>query len=131
MKVMPGRDPGQDSRRGREDWFTGVVWQDPLLEDAEAGVRAVWVTFEPAARTNWHRHADSQLLYVLTGRGRVANRDGDTSEIRAGDLVHIPPGEEHWHGAGPATNMTHLAVTIGETDWLAPVSAEDYEAVAG
>lgn len=123
---MRGRAPQQGSRRAPEEWFTGVVWQDPLFEDAEADVKAAWVVFEPAARTHWHRHEHSQLLHVLAGQGRVANRHGDASEMRAGDLIHIPPGEEHWHGAGPSTLMMHLAVTIGATAWLDPVTDEAY-----
>nr|MBA2581036.1 cupin domain-containing protein [Thermoleophilaceae bacterium] len=45
---------------------------------------------------------------------------------RAGDLVHIPGGEEHWHGAGPSTLVVHLAITIADTDWLDAVSDADY-----
>ena len=127
MKVISGADRAQGSRRGPEEWFTGVVWQEPVFEDeAQATVKAVWVVFEPAARTHWHRHADSQLLHVIVGRGRVASRAGEASEIRAGDLVHVPPGEEHWHGAGPSTLMVHLAITIADTDWLEEVSEQDY-----
>ena len=127
MKVVPGADPAQGSRRAPEEWFTGVVWQEPVFEDAaHPNVKAAWVIFEPGARTHWHRHTDSQLLHVVAGRGRVANRAGESSEMRAGDLVHIPGGEEHWHGAGPSTLVVHLAITIADTDWLDAVSDDDY-----
>ena len=37
--------------RARSEWFTGTVWQDPLLEAPEpARVKMVRVTFEPGAR---------------------------------------------------------------------------------
>ena len=60
-------------------------------------------------------------------------RGGDVVAIRAGDTVRTPPGEWHWHGAGPRTFMTHLAVVEaaedGTTaDWDAHVAPEDYPA---
>ncbi|HEY3522605.1 MAG TPA: cupin domain-containing protein [Candidatus Limnocylindrales bacterium] len=74
------------------------------------------VTFRDGARTRWHSHAQGQLLYVLEGEGRVATR-GAEAEIGPGDLVAASPGEEHWHGAADDTDMTHLALSFGETTW--------------
>src|SRR4028119_1835906 len=99
------------TRRGPANWFTGTVWQDLIIEaEPPARLRAVVVRFDPGARTAWHTHPLGQTLYVTTGSGRVQSWGGPVRDIRAGDVVWIPPGEKHWHGAAPATGMTHVAM---------------------
>ena len=119
------------TRRGPEEWFTGTVWLDasPAGESPDAGMFRV--SFEPGARTNWHTHPEGQILYVVTGEGR-AQREGEPAvEIGPGDVVYFAPGEKHWHGARPDTFMSHVAVnpastTDGGTDWMEPVTEEEY-----
>ena len=129
MHVIPlGAAP---TRRARADWFTGTVWQDPIVEAPEpARVRATRVSFEPAARTAWHTHPLGQTLYVLSGIGRVQAWDGPVREIRAGDAVWIPPGEKHWHGAAPDHGMVHLAIQEARDGvhvaWLEQVDDQQY-----
>src|SRR4051794_5523005 len=90
------------SRQASSDWFTGSVWQDPIVEaPAPARVRALRVTFAPGARTAWHTHPLGQTLHVVAGVGLTQTRGGQPRYIRPGDTVWIPPGEEHWHGAAP------------------------------
>ena len=87
------------------------------------------VEFEPGARTNWHRHSGPQLLLVKEGRGLVQKWGEPVREISAGDAVGIEPNEKHWHGAAPGTRMTHFAVNLNlTTDWLEPVSDDQYRA---
>jgi quercetin dioxygenase-like cupin family protein len=122
---------GSPTRRASADWFTGTVWQDPIIEaPAPARIRAARVSFEPGARTAWHTHPLGQTLHILSGVGRVQAWGGPVREIRPGDTVWIPPGEKHWHGAAPATGMVHLAlhehVDGTHVNWLEPVSDEDY-----
>jgi quercetin dioxygenase-like cupin family protein len=74
------------------------------------------VTFRDGARTRWHSHAGGQLLYVLEGTGRVATHD-DEAAVGPGDVVVAAPGEEHWHGADDGGDMTHVALSFGETTW--------------
>lgn len=117
--------------RASSDWFTGTVWQDPVIEAPEpARVRALRVSFEPGARTAWHTHPLGQTLHVLSGTGRVGLRGQSPRVIRAGDTVWIPPGEEHWHGAAPTTGMVHLAMQEADNgrtaDWLEQVAEDDY-----
>ena len=119
------------SRRTPADYFTGTVWQDPIIEaPAPARVRSARVSFEPGARTAWHTHPLGQTLYVIAGTGRVQTWGGPIREIRAGDVVWIPPGEKHWHGATPTTAMTHIAIEEeldGKwADWMEKVSDEQY-----
>jgi quercetin dioxygenase-like cupin family protein len=66
----------------------------------------------------------------VAGCGRI-QRDGDLiTEIRAGDMVWIEPGEKHWHGAAPLTAMSHIAIQEyldGEAaDWFEQVSDAQY-----
>jgi quercetin dioxygenase-like cupin family protein len=110
--------------------FTGRVWADPVLP-AEDGIMVNNVFFEPAARTHWHTHAQAQVLHVVAGAGRVQSRDGSGSALQAGDTVHIPAGEEHWHGAAPGSFLLHLAVSVGPTDWLDAVTDDDYASATG
>lgn len=117
--------------RGPPSYFTGTVWQDPIIEAPEPSrVRAVRVSFEPGARTAWHTHPLGQTLHVLYGVGRVQLWGEPVREIRAGDSVFILPGEKHWHGASPDIGMAHLAiqesVNGSPVDWLEPVSEEQY-----
>jgi quercetin dioxygenase-like cupin family protein len=121
------------SGKGPSDWFTGTVRIDPLFSAPEpARVNGASVTFEPGARTAWHTHPLGQTLIVTAGLGRVQREGGPIEEIRPGDVVWIPPGEKHWHGASPATAMTHIAIqeSLGGkvVDWLEPVSDAQYGA---
>ena len=121
----------QASRRGPAEYFTGEVRIDPLFEAPEpARAAGASVTFEPGARTAWHTHPLGQTLVVTAGRGRAQRWGGPVEEIGPGDVVWFAPGEKHWHGAGPETAMTHIAVQEkleGRTvDWLEPVSDEQY-----
>ena len=79
------------------------------------------VSFPAGERSHWHRHPGGQFLYFTDGRGRVGTRDGEVARVDAGDLVHAPPGEEHWHGAAEDAGVTHLAVNLGATEWLEEV----------
>ena len=85
------------TRKASPEYFTGTVWQDPIIEAAEpARVRALKVAFEPGARTAWHTHPLGQTLYIISGTGLMGLRNEETQLVRAGDTVWIPPNEEHW-----------------------------------
>ncbi|MEW6673082.1 MAG: cupin domain-containing protein [Thermodesulfobacteriota bacterium] len=126
------RNGTQASVKGPVDCFTGTVRIDPLFLKADDPARATGasVTFEPGARTAWHSHPLGQTLIVTAGCGRVQREVGLIEEIRPGDVVWIPPGEKHWHGAPPSTSMTHIAIQEqlnGSTaNWMEKVSDEQY-----
>jgi len=79
---------------------------------------AAVVRFEAGARNHWHSHSGGQLLHVIEGEGWVQVRGQEPERIRLHDTVAADPGEEHWHGAGGHSPMSHLAVAAGETRWL-------------
>ena len=109
------------------DHFTGSVWNS-RISDPEDGVKLLGVQFAPGSRTDWHTHPGGQLLYVVSGSGLVQTADGVTIAISPGDVVEAPPGEIHWHGAGPDSPMMHLSITSGgDTEWEGRVSDEEYD----
>jgi quercetin dioxygenase-like cupin family protein len=121
------------SGQGPADYFTGSVRVDPLASPPEpARVAVAHVTFEPGARTAWHTHPLGQTLIVTQGCGWVQRAGGPREEIRPGDVVWIPPGEKHWHGATATTGMSHIAaherLNGSPVEWLELVSEEEYGA---
>jgi quercetin dioxygenase-like cupin family protein len=125
------RSGSQPSRQGSPDYFTGSVRVDSLFE-AQDPARASGgrVTFEPGARSAWHTHPLGQILIVTAGTGWVQQWGSPKEEIREGDVVRIPPGQKHWHGATATTSMTHIAIQEqldGKVvEWMEKVSDEQY-----
>jgi 4-carboxymuconolactone decarboxylase len=131
IKIM--RDGSQQSRSGAAENFTGSVRIDPLFDATDpARASGASVTFAPAARTAWHSHALGQVLIVTGGVGRVQRWGDPIDEIRTGDVVWIPSGQKHWHGASPNNSMTHIGIVEnpeGErTTWMEQVSDAQFSA---
>ncbi len=130
--------PRKETTRGPAETFTGEVWLDTIYhpEPPRRG-RINAVRFTPGARSAWHRHALGQTLYVTEGVGIVQPRGEEAVEIRAGDIVEIPAGEVHWHGAAARHYMCHLSITElpedgrPEIDWQDHVTDEEYREAAG
>ena len=102
---------GIKSMAGPSEWFTGVVYIDPVAVPSGASrLSASSVHFTPGARTAWHTHPNGQTIFVTEGLGLAQRRGGVIEVIRPGDRVFFEPGEEHWHGAAPTRFMTHLAM---------------------
>ncbi|MBK0678702.1 cupin domain-containing protein [Klebsiella oxytoca] len=121
----------QPSSAGPEQNFTGSVFVDSRFKaTAPARVGGGVVTFAPGARTAWHTHPLGQTLIVTAGVGRVQKWGDAVQEIRPGDLVWIPPGVKHWHGASPTMGMSHIAISESldgkSVDWMEKVSDEQY-----
>jgi quercetin dioxygenase-like cupin family protein len=126
------KSDAQLSGKGPAEHFTGTVHVKPLFGAmAPSPMAGASVTFEPGARTAWHTHPMGQVLIVTAGAGWVQVGDNPVETVRPGDVVHIPPGVKHWHGATATTSMTHVAIVEqldGKTvDWLGPVSDEQYQ----
>jgi len=117
---------------GPAQHFTGKV-QIEILQTPVPPERTSTgsVHFDAGACTAWHTHPPGQTLVVTAGVGRVQVLGGALQEIKVGDVVHIPPGVRHWHGAAPTSAMTHIAITEasdGKTvDWIERVSDAQYE----
>ena len=126
--ARPGAQP---SNRGPAEFFTGSARVDPLFPaTAPSRMSGALVTFEPGARTAWHAHPVGQVLIVTVGLGSVQREGSPVEEIRPGDVVWIPPGVKHWHGATAATGMSHIAVLEAvdgrNTEWMEHVTDGRY-----
>lgn len=125
------RSGSQQPYQAPADNFTGSVRVTPLFPVVTPSrVAGASVTFGPGARTNWHTHPLGQILIVTAGTGWVQQWGGSIQEIREGDVVRIPSGQKHWHGATATTSMTHIAVQEqldGKTvEWMEKVSDEQF-----
>lgn len=116
---------------GSDDHFTGKVRIVSLFAGtAPSRATGGQVSFAPGARTVWHAHPLGQTLIVTAGSGRIQSWGGPLQEIKTGDVVAIPPGIKHWHGASPGSSMTHIAIqeaSAGKTaEWMEKVSDAQY-----
>jgi 4-carboxymuconolactone decarboxylase len=132
QSVKVTRSGSQPSAKGSAEHFTGSVTIDPLFSaNAPSHTSGGRVSFEPGARTAWHSHPLGQTLMLTAGRGWVQQWGGQVEEMRQGDVVWIPPGVKHWHGATPSTSVTHIAIQEslnGKTaEWMEKVSDEQYK----
>ncbi|MCG5047222.1 cupin domain-containing protein [Pectobacterium brasiliense] len=130
-KLKITRSGSHPSQPGSESYFSGNVRIDaPFQSTAPARVGGATVTFEPGARTAWHTHPLGQTLIVTQGRGWLQEWGGEIQEINQGDIVWIPEGVKHWHGATVQTAMTHIAIAESlngtPVEWLEKVSDEQY-----
>lgn len=131
LTVVRGTPPSEPAPAEN---FTGTVRVGGWFEsEAPARTYGATVAFEPGARTYWHVHPLGQTLIVTGGTGRVQHWDGPVQEIRPGDVVRIPPGAKHWHGASPGAPMTHVALVERpddgpSTEWMEEVTDDQYAA---
>jgi 4-carboxymuconolactone decarboxylase len=139
------RSGSQPSLGGPAEHFTGSARIDPLFQANDpARTSGARITFEPGARTAWHTHPLGQILIVTAGIGRVQRWGDPVEEIRQGDVVRIPPGQKHWHGASPNTALTHIAIVeqldgktadwmekVTDVQYLAPIRAQAAPSVSG
>ena len=94
------------------------------------------VTFEPKCRNNWHiHHGNRQILICVTGRGWYQEWGKSAIALNPGDVVDIPEGVKHWHGAQTDSWFQHVVAHIAventqpgsePNEWLEPVSDEQY-----
>ena len=125
------RSGARSPAKGADEHFTGSASIDRLFsENPPSHTFGASVTFGPGARTDWHSHPLGQTLIVTAGRGWVQQWGGQAQEIRQGDVVWIPSGIKHWHGAAADTTMTHIGIQEsldGKTvEWMEKVSDEQY-----
>lgn len=131
MEIL--RHDAQPPTPGPADYFTGTVRiASRFQREAPARIGGAIVTFEPGARTAWHTHPLGQTLVVTAGLGLIQREGEAIEEIRPGDIVLIPPGVRHWHGATPTSSMTHIAMAEAldgrGVDWMEPVTDAQYTA---
>lgn len=113
-------------------FFTGQTYLKMLSpNDVVFNAPVANVTFEPAARTNWHKHSGGQILLVTAGEGRYQERGKEIQKLQPGDVIRIAPEVEHWHGAAPTSWFSHISletnVPNNNVTWMDPVSDKQYQ----
>lgn len=131
MNIKITQSGSQPSNVGPESYFTGKVRIDaPFSGSEDARIGGATVTFEPGARTAWHTHPLGQTLIVTQGRGWLQEVGSEIREINQGDIVWIPQGVKHWHGATPENSMTHIAIAESlngsPVEWMEKVTDAQY-----
>jgi quercetin dioxygenase-like cupin family protein len=111
--------------------FTGTVWVKILIPKSAYIKYSIGnVTFEPNGKSNWHAHPAGQILLVTDGKGFYQERGKPIKPLNKGDVVVCDANIEHWHGASPDNQMSHVTVTNYKGDlgvvWLKPVTDEEY-----
>lgn len=109
--------------------FTGRVNLSKILESADGDPMALYrVKFDASARTDWHAHQGTQVLYVESGVCRIQTLGEPVQEVHAGNVIVIDEEEKHWHGASPAGQMVHIAIGLYvTTSWFDAVTDEEYQ----
>ena len=125
------RSDSLQPKKASAEYFTGSVQVQELFPAYDPSrTSGGKVTFEPGARSAWHTHPLGQILIVTDGTGWVQQWGGPIEEIRKGDVVRIPAGVKHWHGATPSTVMTHIAIQEQlngkAVEWMEKVRDEQY-----
>ena len=117
-----------DKNTAYQKYFIGQSYLNSLIPaDDNIDVHVANVTFEPGCRNNWHIHHDGyQLLLVTAGEGWYQEKGKPARLLHPGDTVAIHQGVEHWHGATKDSWFSHIAITKGTTEWLAPVTDAEY-----
>jgi quercetin dioxygenase-like cupin family protein len=141
-------------RERKEEKYQGKFTNDDfdILEIVDANTsqeqEVYYVIFNNGCRTRPHIHASDQTLVAVKGRGIVVlvqkieiNGDGKSAiikplsegssspsviELSDGDVVCVPAGTLHWHGAleknsNGLNHFSHLAIrkrTDAETIWF-------------
>jgi 4-carboxymuconolactone decarboxylase len=131
LAVSISRNGSRETRTTTGGNFTGTAHIEYLFRAPEpARAYGATVTFEPGARTAWHSHALGQTLIVTAGTGLVQSWGEPVQDMRQGDVVWIPPGVKHWHGAASGSTVTHISVSErledSPTEWMESVSDEQY-----
>jgi 4-carboxymuconolactone decarboxylase len=134
QEIVVMRRGGGAGTVGDAEHFTGVARIDRfLVEKAPSRLSGATVTFEAGARTAWHSHPLGQTLIVTAGRGWVQRWGGPAQEMREGDVVWIPAGVKHWHGAAANAGVTHVGIQESvdgkSVEWMEKVSDGEYRSV--
>ncbi len=93
------------------DQFTGAAWTRQLSSMKESDSRVYNVTFAPGSRNNWHSHKYGQVLLCTNGTGYYQEKGKAARRLQPGDVVEIPAGIVHWHGAAPDSQFSHVGFT--------------------
>ena len=123
MKVVTMSNVSKEAAPMTGGLMTGTqVWRQSILQpDDSNNFNFAIVSFDPGSRNKFHKHSGDQILIITEGTGKVAT-DTEVVTVSEGDVVVIPAGENHWHGAPDDSGMAHITVTVkgSETEQTEP-----------
>ena len=122
MKVINVADVAEQSADDNPLFTGGHVSRQPIVTpDMGAYFNMSVVNFESGAKNKFHTHTSDQVLVVTAGTGIVAT-ESEEHRVSVGTIIHVPAGEKHWHGAGPDSSFSHIALTSvdSKTEQLEP-----------
>ena len=113
MKKVTMRDVAKTKAEMTGGLMTGTqVWRQAILQPEDSSnFNFAIVAFDAGSRNKFHKHSGDQILIITEGTGKVAT-DNEVLTVNEGDVVLIPAGENHWHGAPDNTSMAHITVTV-------------------
>ena len=113
MKVVKMKDVPKEAAQMTGGLMTGtqVHRQGILQQEDSNNFNFGIVSFDAGSRNKFHKHSGDQILIITEGTGKVAT-DAETVTVSEGDVVLIPAGENHWHGAPDSTSMAHITITV-------------------
>jgi len=113
MKKVTMRDVAKTKAEMTGGLMTGTqVWRQAILQPEDSSnFNFAIVAFDSGSRNKFHKHSGDQILIITEGTGKVAS-DNEVLTVSEGDVVLIPAGENHWHGAPDSTSMAHITVTV-------------------
>ena len=108
MKVIKVSKVKKEPHSGK--LFTGTVTMLPIVgKELSKNLVLTKVNFGPGVRNKFHSHSGEQILIVTKGKGIVAT-EKEKKTVVVGDIIFIPPGEKHWHGAAGGSKFSHLYI---------------------
>ena len=123
MKVVTMSNVAKEAAPMTGGLMTGTqVWRQSILQpDDSNNFNFAIVSFDAGSRNKFHKHSGDQILIITEGTGKVAT-DTEVLTVSQGDVVVIPAGENHWHGAPDDSSMAHITVTVkgSETEQTEP-----------
>ena len=119
QQPAPAQPPA--GRGNFADNFTGNI---SVLDAKE--LRTSRIHFDAGARTNWHVHAEAQVVLAEKGRGRYQEKGGAIADFGEGQPIYLKKALSHWHGASPDQGIDQMSVYAGALTWGDKVTDDEY-----
>jgi quercetin dioxygenase-like cupin family protein len=118
------QQPGAPASAGRGNFASNFTGDIKVLDAKD--LRTSRIHFDAGSRTNWHVHADAQVILAEKGRGRYQEKGGSIADFGEGQPVYLKAGLAHWHGATPETAIDQMSVYAGDLKWGEKVTDDEY-----
>jgi quercetin dioxygenase-like cupin family protein len=109
MKVVKVDPTKAESAVGNLYFGAPIDYQFMATKPDTNNMDVCLVNFAPGGRNKMHSHIYDQVLFVVSGRGIVADKNVKNI-VGPGDTVIISAGEPHWHGATKEDHFSHLCI---------------------